>query len=84
MPGIKQAGKVANNRIVDNIAKYGYAHCKPTPSLWQHATRPVVFTLCVDDFGVKYVGKQHTINLLISLPASYNSHKTGPAVYIYV
>jgi hypothetical protein len=28
-----------------------------TPGLWTHKTRPILFSLVVDDFGVKYVGK---------------------------
>ena len=29
------------------------------PGLWKHDTRPIQFTLVVDDFGVKYVGEEH-------------------------
>ena len=72
MPGLKQAGKVANERLVEHISKYDYATCKRTQSLWRHASRPVVFTLCVDGFGVKYIGKQHGNHLLDALCASYN------------
>ena len=35
-----------------------------TPGLWRHVTRPVQFTLVVDDFGVKYVGKEHAVHLI--------------------
>ena len=27
--------------------------------LWKHKWRPVTFSLVVDDFGVKYIGKQY-------------------------
>jgi hypothetical protein len=27
--------------------------------LWKHDTRPISFSLVVDDFGVKYVGREH-------------------------
>jgi hypothetical protein len=33
------------------------------PGPCQHATRPVTFTLVVNDFGIKYVGKQHANHL---------------------
>ena len=70
--GLKQAGKVANNRLVDHLAKYGYAPCKITPALYRHSTIPVSLTLCVDDFGVKYAGKQRANHLLDALLSSYN------------
>ena len=72
VPCIKQSGKVANSRLVYNLEKYGYAPYKCTPALWRHAATPVVFTLCVDSFGVKYVGKQHNNHLFDSLRARYN------------
>ena len=56
MPGLKQTGKVANDLLVTHLAKYGYAPCQQTPVLWKHTSRPITFTLCVDNFGVKYVG----------------------------
>ena len=67
MPGLKQAGKVANDRLVTHRAKYGYAPCKRTPALWKHESRPITFTLCVDKFGIKYFGKQHSDHLLNAL-----------------
>jgi hypothetical protein len=71
MPGLKQAGKVANDRLITHLAKYGYAPCAQTPALWRHTTRPVTFTLCVDDFGIKYEGKQHVEHLLNALRDLY-------------
>ena len=41
------------------------------PGLWKHKTRPVVFSLVVDDFGIKYVGKEHADHLVNSLQADY-------------
>ena len=35
-----------------------------TPGLWKHTSRPILFTLVVDDFGVKYT-RQEDINHLI-------------------
>ena len=32
--------------------------------LWRHVTRLVQFSLVVDDFGVKYVGKKHVQHLI--------------------
>ena len=64
MPGLKQAGRLANERLVNHLAKYGYAPVAQTPSLWRHHTRPVAFTLVVNDFGIKYEGKQHFDHLI--------------------
>ena len=59
MPGLKQAGRIANERLTKHLERYGYVPVDRTPSLWKHRTRPVTFTLVVDDFGVKYVGIEH-------------------------
>jgi hypothetical protein len=31
--------------------------------MWLHKTRPIALSLIVDDFTVKYVGKQHAAHL---------------------
>ena len=38
-------------------------------------TRPVQFTLVVDDFGVKYVGKEHADHLIRALKQDYTIEK---------
>ena len=67
MPGLKQAGKIANERLTKHLERYGYIPVDRTPSLWKHRTRPVTFTLVVDDFGVKYVGLEHFNHLKSAL-----------------
>jgi hypothetical protein len=42
-----------------------------TPGLWLHKTRPISFTLVVDDFAVKYVGKHHAEHLRNALLRTY-------------
>ncbi len=71
MPGLKQAGRIANDRLTTHLAKSGYRPVPITPSLWTHDTRPVDFSLVVDDFGVKYVGKEHAMHLLEALRGLY-------------
>jgi hypothetical protein len=71
MPGLKQAGRIANDRLTEHLAKYGYRPAPTTPSLWTHDTRNIHFTLIVDDFGVKYVGKEHALHLLHALRHLY-------------
>ena len=40
--------------------------------LCKHVWRPVTFTLVVDDFGVKFVGKHHAQQLQKMLEEHYN------------
>jgi hypothetical protein len=39
--------------------------------LWKHATRDVHFSLALDDFGVKYVGKENAQHLVDALASLY-------------
>ena len=50
---------------------HGYYKCKHTPGLWRHLTRPISFTLVVDDFGVKYVGREHVDHLIKCIKEKY-------------
>jgi hypothetical protein len=63
MYGLPQAGRIANDRLVKFLAAYGYAPCKRTHGLWRHSTRDIVFTLVVDDFGVKYTKREDAEHL---------------------
>jgi hypothetical protein len=63
MYGLKQAGLIANQLLQTRLAPFGYYPAHHTPGLWLHITRPISFTLVVDDFTVKYVGKQHVEHL---------------------
>jgi hypothetical protein len=71
MPGLKQAGRLANDRLTKHLAKSGYRPVRHTPSLRAHDTRPIAFALVVDDFGIKYVGKEHAMHLLQALRTLY-------------
>ena len=56
MPGLKQSGHIANNRLKYHLAHFGFAPVPRTPALWKHATKPIIFSFVVDNFGVKYIG----------------------------
>jgi hypothetical protein len=71
MYGLKQAGLLANQLLQTRLAPFGYYPSRHTPGLWLHQTRPISFTLVVDDFTVKYVGKQHTEHLRNTLLKTY-------------
>jgi hypothetical protein len=71
MYGLPQAGRLANDELVIHLAAHGYIQSKHTPGLFTHTTRPISFCLVVDDFGVKYVGKEHAEHLQTVLSAKY-------------
>lgn len=71
MYGLPQAGMLAHHKLAQILTNADF-YCAPrTPGLWLHKTRPIQFTLVVDDFGVKYVGRQHAEYLLQTLHASH-------------
>jgi hypothetical protein len=69
--GLKQAGLLANQLLQTRLASFVYYPARHTPGLWLHKTRPIYFSLVVDDFAVKYVGKQHADHLRNSLLKTY-------------
>ena len=71
MPGLKQSGRIANYRLKIHLAQFGYAPVPCTPALWKHATCDITFSLVVDDFGVKYVGKENADHLIQALKKQY-------------
>jgi hypothetical protein len=73
MYGLPQAGILANKLLTKRLALHGYAPTAHTHGLWRHKTRPIAFTLVVDDFGVKYVGKEHADHLYRVLTEHYEA-----------
>jgi hypothetical protein len=71
MYGLKQAELLANQLLQTRLAPFGYYTARHTPGLWLHQTRPISFTLAVDDFAVKYVGKQHAERLRNAILRTY-------------
>jgi hypothetical protein len=71
MYGLPQAGKLANDQLIKQLAPFGYAPCKCTPGLWTHSTRDITFLLVVDDFGVKYTKRADAEHLITSLQTAY-------------
>jgi hypothetical protein len=71
MYGLPQAGILANKLLRKGLAPHGYYELPHTPGLWKHTNLPVQFTLVVDDFGVKYIGKQNALHLINALKQNY-------------
>ncbi len=63
MYGLPQMGILAQELLEQRLNKHGYRQNPITPGLWRHNYRPISFTLCVDDFGIKYVGREHAEHL---------------------
>ncbi len=59
------------NSLKNASRKHGYQEVAHTPGLFKHDTHPICFTLVVDDFGIKYVGKEHLDHLLRILKGYY-------------
>jgi hypothetical protein len=71
MYSLPQAGLLANKLLEKCLNKHGYQQSKLVPGLWKHDTRPIQFTLVVNDFGIKYIGKEHAQHLTNSLEEHY-------------
>jgi hypothetical protein len=50
MYGLPQARIIAQQLLEERLEKDGYRQSKTTPGLWTHDTRPISFSLVVDDF----------------------------------
>jgi hypothetical protein len=72
MYGLPQAGILTNELLQRNLAKDGYLPTTHTHGLWTHDTRPISFSLVVDDFGVKYVSREHAEHLMACIRKNYN------------
>ena len=72
MYGLPQAGIIANQLLTKRLEPHGYFQCRHTPGLWKHKWRPILFSLVVDDFGIKYVGKQHADHLIQVIEQDYD------------
>ena len=71
MPGLKQAGRIANDRLKIHLAQFLYAPVPCTPALWKNVTRDITFLLVVNNFCVKYVGKENAYHLIQALKKQY-------------
>jgi hypothetical protein len=68
---LPQAGILAQQLLEQQLGTHGYSQSKVVPGLWLHKSRPITFTLVVDDFGVKYVAKEHVTHLIRILKEYY-------------
>jgi hypothetical protein len=67
MYSLPLAGILADKLLKKCLAIHSYYKQPHTPGLFRHESHPVWFNLAVDDFGIKYIGKdnlQHLYNAL--------------------
>jgi hypothetical protein len=57
--------------VTKKIGTFWIYHARHAPGLWLHKTRPIAFSLIVDDFAVEYVGKENAQHLRNALLRSY-------------
>ena len=64
MYGLTQGGILPQTLLEKCLNPQGYHQIWFMPVLWTHEWQPICFTLVVDHFGVKYVGKDYADNLI--------------------
>ena len=67
MYGLPQAGRLANDQLIQLMASHGYQPIAVTPGLWKH----IVFCLAIDNFGLRYTSQADADHLLATLEQHY-------------
>ena len=75
MYGLPQAGILAQKIHEKRLNTKGYRQSDICPGFWKHDWHPVCFSLCVDDFGVEYVGRQHAKCPINALKEDYTIYQ---------
>jgi hypothetical protein len=73
--GLSQAGILVNKCLRRKLAPFGYYKHVNTPGLWYHKSRPISFTLVVDNFGVEYEIKDDIDHLIGMIKSTYTFTK---------
>ena len=71
MYGLPQAGRLAYVQLIKHLKLHGYERAGFTPGLFKHKTRKTIFSLVVDDFGVRYTSMDDAMHLINALKESY-------------
>jgi hypothetical protein len=56
---LPQASILANKLLKLCLACHGYFKQPHMPGLSKHVSQPIWFNLCMDNFGIKYIGDKH-------------------------
>ena len=57
--------------LADCLQNHGFTQSETTLGLWSHKSCPIQFSLVVDNFGVKYFGKENAKHLLKTIQKCY-------------
>ena len=69
---LAQAGQISHLDLVKHLKSHEYFPSKQTPGLWFHKTKPIAFTLVVDNFFlIEYINKKHINHLLKPVEEQY-------------
>ena len=71
MYGLLQSGQLAYIALIKDLQIHGYTRAGFTPGLFKNATQDTLFSLVVDDFGVKYTAKNIALHLIDTLKKKY-------------
>jgi hypothetical protein len=80
--GLPQAGILSNKHLRHKLSPFAYFEITKTQGLWDHKSRPITFTLVVDNFGVKYENNDDVDHLIASKKRITCSPRIGWATYI--
>jgi hypothetical protein len=67
MYGLPQTGILTKKLLKERLARHGYFEQPHTLGLLKHVTCPVWCNLCVDNFSIKYIGREHLQHLYDAL-----------------
>ena len=73
MYGLKQATRLANDKLRDHLAPFGYFPDPLAPNIWKHTTCATILCLCVDNFGAKYFNQNDVDHLTHALRTEFKS-----------
>ena len=71
MYGLKQAGIIANQELVNHLAQFGYNPVQKKLGLWVHDNRHTIFSLVVEGICVQYSSTEDANFFLNALRAKY-------------
>ncbi len=73
--GLPQMGILANQRLHQKLTPFRYYESTHSSGLWCHETRPITFTLVVNDSRVKYIIQDNVKHLIASIKQNHSLTK---------
>ncbi|KAL7476140.1 hypothetical protein ACHAW6_002018 [Cyclotella cf. meneghiniana] len=71
MYSLPQADSLSHDLLEKCLNEAGYHQSTIVPGSWKHTTRPIQFTLVVDNIGVKYTLHNNANHLIVTLKKHY-------------